>query len=433
MNHSNNNRTNYRTALLIAIALLTWTPVIAFAQYTSTPIDAALLPEAPYRYTGLLTTETSSCSGAVVVDKRLFLSASHCVFNSEAATGANPWLPSPEWFLRYHSPTFPQKGSGQQTRGYWIFTNYADTVRSLGIASREAYDLDFLTAYAFEPLAEEAAGYWQDGYEAIMHYPWKQTLGYPSGNYPNPHPSKYLMHQNGPWTASCQSWHESYIECDEVSAGPGNSGGPVFVYYPEDSKYYYAGNVTSGFRRANGDPYDNLGINTVRSAEWELVNSAKEAAINGANQTPPTPTPTPLPTANPTLAPTPAPKGGQRLAVYGNTELVPPGRAIAYRSDNTNYGTVTGKRSVTRTFTVFNYGSSDLHFPSTGQIKFFGRGRQYFRYSNRLPSRLAPQQSHAFKITFRNSPRSKYKIGVWIHSDDPENPVYSFAIMATRR
>ena len=68
-----------KRVLCILVALVS-VPVLGLAQYTSRPIDAAYLTTEPYLYTGISMSDRIPCSGAIVVDTRLLLSASHCVF-----------------------------------------------------------------------------------------------------------------------------------------------------------------------------------------------------------------------------------------------------------------------------------------------------------------------------------------------------------------
>jgi hypothetical protein len=319
------------------------------------------------------------------------------------------------------------EGSGFPTRGYWFFTSYADTVRSTSINSPQSFDLDFYTAFAFESLSEAASGYWIDGYQGFMSQTWKQTVGYPSSNYPASHPHKYLMHHNGPWTATCQTLQNSYVLCDEVSTGPGNSGGPVFVMNSADSKFYYAGTLVSGWTRKNGDPTDVSGVNLMTADEWKVINAAKEAALKGSgNTTPPSDTPTPTPT--PSFS-----AGGQRLGIYGNAVPIPSGKSYTNRADMTEFGSITGRRSLTRTFALRNYGTSELHFSAGQPVRLTGRSSRYFRLVNSLPVALQAQETYPLRISFRSSPRGTHRAVVSVRSDDPQTPLYSFTISARRR
>jgi hypothetical protein len=395
----------------------------ALAQYSSTPVDQSVLTTEPYRFTGIAMSRAGSgrfpCSGAVVADTRLLFSAAHCVFDAKAPVDANPWRPTPEWFSRYHASTLPVDNTGRPTRGYWIFTNYADVVRSTAINSAKAFDLDFIAAYAFEPLSESASGYWTDGYQAFIAYDTKQTIGYPSGNYPDEHAHKYLMHHNGPWTADCETLEGSYLTCQEVTAGKGNSGGPVFVKDPNTSRFFYAGVLVSGLRRAAGEPRDSSGINAIRDDEWKVVEGAKKSAIGGSGSSaPPTPTP--------------QPGGGQRLGVYGNSQLIPNGKSYASRSDMTEFGSVSGSKTISRTFMLSNYGSSELRFESRRAVLITGRSRRYFRAA-RWPSSIPPQQVYPLKISFRASPRGQHRATVYVFTDDPVTPSYAFSIAARGR
>jgi hypothetical protein len=350
------------------------------------------------------------------------LSASHCVFKEELV---NPWTGSPEWFLRYASATAPARGQGKKTRGYGYFASYANAVRAHTMRSFEAFDLDYMAVFSYAPLVEEAAPYVLDGLGAIMSLPWKQTLGYPSGLYKTPNQYMYYMHYNGPWTARCQQLASSYIQCDEVSAGPGNSGGPVFVWDAETSLYRYAGVLVGSFARSLGDGYDISGINAMTQDEWALANSA----IDSANKE--------LPDDGSTGAVdggiTPGATNGQRLVVYGNNSLIEPGQRSTFRVNMTDFGSVTGSRVVNRTFRLLNSGTTMLRFDLSRPVHLSGKGARYFKIRNQLQHGLTPNQSQDLKIAFQASPRGRHRATVVLKSDDPLTSAYTFVIQAQRR
>jgi hypothetical protein len=412
----------YQFLIQVVAGAILLLPSLALAQYTSKPLDPKYYADAPMRYTGASYTVAGACSGAVVADTRVMLSASHCVFKTDLA---NPWTASPEWFLRYASATSPVPGQGKRTRGYWYFASYTDAVRQHTMSSFEAFDLDYMAVYSYAPLAEEAAPYVLDGYGAILTLPWKQTLGYPSGLYKTDNPYKYYMHFNGPWTAQCDTPLGSYVQCNEVSTGPGNSGGPVFVWDPQSSLYYYAGVLVGGFSRSLGYDTDVSGINAMAQDEWALVNSA----IDSANKE--------LPDDRNTGAvdggTTPGASNGQRLIVYGNNSLIEPGQRATYRVDMTDFGSVTGSRTINRTFTLVNSGTTMLRFDIRTPVHLSGKGARYFKIRNQLQQGLAPNQAQSLKIAFRASPRGRHRATVVLKSDDPQTPAYRFLIQAQRR
>ena len=400
-------------------------PVAVLAQYTSKPIvDTSTYMQAPRKYTGITTNPYNSCSGAVVADTRIMLSASHCAFKEELS---NPWIASPEWHLRYASANYPTAGQGKATRGYWYFTSYADAVRAQGMSSREAFDLDYMVVFSHAPLAEEAAPYFKDGVGAILNLPWKQTVGYPSGLYKGANPYKYYMHQNGPWTAQCQVERNSYIGCVEVSAGAGNSGGPVFVWDEKSSTYGYAGVFVSGLERSGGDPIDSSGINAMSQDEWPLVTSAidsanKEPPDNGGGGSGGNNGPAPVTT--------PAPQ----LKIYGNNSFIPSGQKSTYRVDMTDFGSVTGSKTVTRTFSFINTGNAPLSFVSNKPVTLAGKGARYFRVRTQLAGQtLAPNQTQRLAISFRAAPRGRHRSSVVVRSNDPKDSAYRFVIQGNRR
>lgn len=402
----------------IALAALLG-PSLALAQYTSKPLNPETYADAPMKYTGIAFTNQVPCSGAVVKDKRIMLSASHCIFRTDRT---NPWQGSLEWFLRYASANVPVAGQGKPTRGYWYFTSYADAVRMSTMNSNQSFDLDYMAAYAYAPLSEEAAPYFVDGQAAILRNPWKQTLGYPSSLYSGAHPYRYYMHANGPWTAQCKTEYGSFILCSEVSTGPGNSGGPVFAWDPQSSRYGYAGVLVSGLERSRGDDYDLSGINAMSQDEWGLVASAIESADkelpDDGNLDDGTP---------------PAPENSQRLQVYGNGSLIWNKKKSISREDMTDFGSVTGRRTITRTFTLTNSGTSVLRFSRKTPVLLSGKGSRHFKLSSRLRRELAPNTSQNLKISFAPRSRGLHRALVLLKSDDPQAPLYIFGIQARSR
>lgn len=401
--------------LVIALAIL---PRCVWAQYTSKPLDPAVLSQEPMRYTGISYTIAGPCSGAVVADSRIMLSAAHCVFRRDLA---NPWTWSPEWFLRYSSSALPALGTGKKTRGYWYFSGYAEADRNGDSAWAARFDLDYIAVFAYEPLAEEPAPYVADGLTALLNSHWRNTVGYPSGLYPEAgHQHKYYMHSNGPWNAECKALENSYVQCAEVSAGPGNSGGPVFVWDQTTQRYYYAGVHTSGLTRSIGHSSDLSGINTMTQGEWTLVNAAIDSANRGD------------PNDGADRGNVGAPASGARIAVYGNGNAIPSAKTSPSRGDMTDFGSVTGKRTISRTFVVRNTGTSELRFAARKPVSISGRGARYFRVRSQMRAGLAPNESLSLTIAFLASPRGRHRATVLLSSDDSTNPSYYFSVQARR-
>jgi hypothetical protein len=400
----------------IVLALLVG-PSVALAQYTSKPIDPAYYTEAPRKYVGLVDMGEFHCSGSVVKDTRIMLSGAHCVFREDRA---NPWDSSPNWFLQYASANYPAAGTGKATRGYWYYNSYADAVRENSMNSDSAFNLDFIVVYSYAPLAQEAAPYFPDGHAAILQLPWKQTVGYPSALYKTPSPYEYYMHENGPWTAQCEERGSSYILCDEVSAGGGNSGGPVFAWDAGNSLYGFAGVYVSGAERSTGDGDDLSGINAMTKDEWDLVDSA----IKSADEE--------LPDDD-NLDDGTEPEDRQRLEVYGNGSLIWNKKRSASRDDMTDFGSVIGSRTITRNFTLTNSGTSLLRFSQTRPVFLSGKGSRHFKLRSRLRRELAPNESQSLKIAFSSRSRGLHRALVTLQSDDPQAPTYLFAIQGRRR
>jgi hypothetical protein len=293
------------------------------------------------------------------------------------------------------------------------------------MSSPESYDLDYMVAYSYYPLAEQSSPYVLQGYEAILALPWKQTVGYPSGLYAVGHPNRHVMHANGPWTAQCYNGGGSYIWCDEVSTGPGNSGGPVFVWDEGTAAYYFAGVLVSGLERSRGNTHDISGINAMTQDEWSLVNSA----IDSANKELPDDGQTGAVDGNNT----PGGASSQRLTVYGNASLIPHGSKVATRGDMTDFGSVTGSGTLKRTFTLTNSGTTVLTFSLSKPASISGKSARYFKIRSQMRRGLMPNESINLKIEFGSSSRGLHRATVVLKSDDPQAPAYRFAIQARRR
>jgi hypothetical protein len=270
-----------RSFLLAALA--TVGPVAA-QSITAQPVPLSLdvYRSAPFAFTGALTAAsalsrgTSMGSGAVVRHPRIVVSCAHVVFDEESL---DPWLTDVRWHRAYADVVSPSRANGQTLRGFFYFTGYASLARVSG-NSAEAFDSDFVVHYAYENTAGGGyGGWWSDGAGALLSTRPKLITGYPVGLYratPGD-PRTYIMHQSGPFLQPLTLIWGDYFGVQGVSAGNGNSGGPVWVQ-DEAGQYLFAGVFVSGSERSQGAARDLAGVYAVRGTSERLIQAAIEAS-----------------------------------------------------------------------------------------------------------------------------------------------------------
>lgn len=257
--------------------------------YTASPISAgsSTYGQYPYQFTGLILVPkksdpnyTQGGSGAVVKHPRVVFSCAHVVFDKAAA---DPWLENPRWYRAAAPSSLPSLSTGQVLRGYQYFIGYTSSAQQ-SISSASTFAQDFVVHYAYEDTAGGGyAGLWSDGIGVLKSGRQKLITGYPSGLYAVNDGRRYLMHQTGPFSRAFESSSGAYVVVSEVSTGPGNSGGPMWV--SDGSQYFYAGAVVSGLARSLGENADTTGVYGVDPSSSSLIDSAIRAA-GGSTTTP---------------------------------------------------------------------------------------------------------------------------------------------------
>jgi len=150
------------------------------------------------------------------------------------------------------------------------------------------------------------------------------------------------------------------------------------------------------------------------------------------------PTPTPTPTATPTVTSTPTatPTGtpsptvtptapSPDIEVSGNGLTIAHGDTTPDAADNTDFGSVdVGGPSIVRRFTVSNTGSTALTVTGIGvPTSFEQTGVAIFR------SPIAAGSSADFDVRCRPAADGTFNGNVDVYSNDPDEPMYSFAIV----
>lgn len=265
------------------LALCLMVGTVRAQNYTSQPLPLTndVYGSAPYAFTGVLTASSQMAgrlgSGAVVKHPRVVFSCAHVVFDEDAV---DPWLTDVRWHRAYARLTPPSSSSSgaQSLRGFYYFMGYAPSAR-IGISRPETFDFDFVVHYAYEPTANGGyAGWWSDGAAQLTSTKAKIITGYPIGLYHDlsNDPRTFIMHQTGPFTRPFFPITDDYFGVHDVSAGRGNSGGPVWV--SDGAEYFYAGVLVSGSLRSEGALRDGAGIYAVGQSSVALIDAALVAA-----------------------------------------------------------------------------------------------------------------------------------------------------------
>lgn len=414
-----------KTTIIAALGLcLALGRADAQEEFLATPVPPAWVNQSVFSLTGLTLNYTDdfswagACSGAVAVDRRVMLSAAHCVYNPENTS--NPWIPNTEFFLQWNNSQPPQPKQGKALRGYYVLTDYSS---ALGMGSEgipRAYDTDFSAHFGYEPLATQAIGISEGNITAMKSNIYKMITGYPAGLYTDGDPNQYKMHYSGPFTTPCEQAEGSLMFCENVQSGHGNSGGPTFGYNSNTQSWWYLGTLVGGANKGPDLDFNFVAINAFEEEEAALVRGALESAQGntGGNDNPSGNTEEPLP---------------PYIYVTGNKVHITPGDTTPGKEDGTNFGIATKKKSIKRSFVIANLGDQPLSFTGNKSITIRGPGAKYFKLRKIKVSSLQPLQGIVLPITFKASPKKSFKATVVISSDAQNAPTYSFAIKAKRK
>ena len=169
------------------------------------------------------------------ISHKVVLSAAHVFFNEEILDS----YPGPfEWNLR-HSPS--NRNFDVSARSYRYFSDYAEATRRFqpddpGMFSYEQFNLDVITLIFFEDVANGSNAGW--GGDRITDNVDKMIVGYSNLNYSSSDPRNHRMHSTSLSGSPAEFIFANYNDrlgstrrlyhTYDLSAGPGNSGGPVF-------------------------------------------------------------------------------------------------------------------------------------------------------------------------------------------------------------
>jgi hypothetical protein len=206
-------------------------------------------------------------SGAVVRDSRLVYTCAHVI--EDDGTMA---VPGEIRFLRaWNSSYTPDSSEGVAPRSYRYFTGYSAAAARYGTASRQAYHLDFVILVGYSAFGSAQPFYPGTGGSAVSSGSWKYTGGYPATvNYTGAN-GYHFQHRTPFFNQPATQSHGANYSLSRVSTGPGNSGGPVWVYDNRMRRWGLAAVHVSGTRTTSGihvldSAAHSMGTNAIRDA-----------------------------------------------------------------------------------------------------------------------------------------------------------------------
>ena len=178
-----------------------------------------------------------------------------------------------EWFWKWNQGNYPASGNGLSLTGYYYFTNYQANKILYGEGNAKTYQYDFVANYS---ATQDAAGgrvaYWaNDGKKFLtVGKLRKRITGYPSGRYEDGDSDQYRMHETD-FSANMVVGLSNYLFLNGAETGPGNSGGPVWIWNKQD--WTFAGVVVSGLDTTKGKQ-SVIGVCSLNQGNWGLILSA---------------------------------------------------------------------------------------------------------------------------------------------------------------
>lgn len=264
------NRCNYEKKVSMFIprqfGITSWVLVISVFWIASAsgqdtaPVDQ-INDFLPYNVTGVVATETTQGSGAVVESRRVVASCAHVVFDDEIWSAAAGWTHENFFYRAWNGVGFPTEDFEQRLRGYVKWNSYASAVLGEDGTSPKAFQDDFVVYYSYTDLFDGTPpSRQQKSISALRSTADKIISGYPGGLYESGDPLEYRLHSTGIFNESLQVELGRYLLADGPSTGPGNSGGPVWVYDESRDAWGFAGVLVSGSEEALGDELDSIGV-----------------------------------------------------------------------------------------------------------------------------------------------------------------------------
>jgi Proprotein convertase P-domain len=183
-------------------------------------------------------------SGVVARDPKLIFSCAHVFYDS------GKWATDYLFYRNWHARSYPDPANGASPRGLHHFTSYVNASETVGSETNRAFASDFTVLYGNSSFGA-AMPTLRDGGSAVRSTQWKRIVGYPSEiDFTGARGFTY-QHSTNWFNYRSRQLRGAYHEFKDVSTGPGNSGGPIFVRNDNGSEAL-AGVLVSGWTRLAG-------------------------------------------------------------------------------------------------------------------------------------------------------------------------------------
>jgi hypothetical protein len=184
-------------------------------------------------------------SGVVARSPRLIYSCAHLFYED------GRWATNYLFYRAWHSDNFPNDDQGAAPRGLRYFTSYSSNAQQNDGNNEQAFAVDFSVLYGsfdFGPAKSTSP----DGAAALKSNAYKRIVGYPAKVDFTRENGDFYQHSTDGFSRAAYKQFGSYYGFDDVSTGPGNSGGPVNVLDDLTGTETLAGILVSGNRRSAG-------------------------------------------------------------------------------------------------------------------------------------------------------------------------------------
>lgn len=223
-----------------------------YLALVAAPLDAQVIyskPRLSHSSTGFIESklfgEWYRGSGVVARDPRLIYSCAHVFY--ENGIWASDYL----FYRAYHRKNYPAPREGVIPRGIRHFSSYTSSVANFGSDSNQAFASDFTVLYGNSSFGTPV-GWFSNGAAVLRSRSAKRIVGYPAEIDFTGAQGFCYQHTTVPFNQAAYIVRGSFLEFNNVSTGPGNSGGPVFVHDAASRKELLAGMLVSGSRRTAG-------------------------------------------------------------------------------------------------------------------------------------------------------------------------------------
>ena len=185
-------------------------------------------------------------TAVVARDPKLLYSCAHLFYEQ------GEWATDFYFHRAYHGKDYPAESAGASPRGLHYFSSYSSGVDAYGQDSNAAFSSDFTVLYGNNAFSYYPVSYYANGGPALRSGKLKRIVGYPSRVDYTGVAGHCYQHSTDWFTYDAYKVLQGFNEFENVSTGPGNSGGPVFVQDSGSGASRLAGNLVSGSRRTAG-------------------------------------------------------------------------------------------------------------------------------------------------------------------------------------